>query len=85
MPAISRFFGIVISMYHKDHLYPHFHARYGENEISVDIRTGSITGRFPPNASRLVREWLNLHRIELMENWRLAGTHQLLNPIAPLE
>ena len=30
MPEISRFFGMVIMMYHKDHPPPHFHVRYGK-------------------------------------------------------
>ncbi|WP_343405710.1 DUF4160 domain-containing protein, partial [Caldilinea sp.] len=28
MPEISRFFGIVIAMYYKEHGIPHFHAKY---------------------------------------------------------
>jgi len=30
VPAISRFFGIVIAMYFDDHGPPHFHARHAE-------------------------------------------------------
>ncbi|MHB1702965.1 MAG: DUF4160 domain-containing protein [bacterium] len=29
MPEISRFFGIIISIFYDDHNPPHFHARYG--------------------------------------------------------
>ncbi len=29
MPEVSRFLGIVIAMYHKEHGIPHFHAKYG--------------------------------------------------------
>ncbi len=32
MPEISRFFGIIISMHHKDHPPPHFHTRYGASK-----------------------------------------------------
>ncbi|HYX28214.1 MAG TPA: DUF4160 domain-containing protein [Pyrinomonadaceae bacterium] len=28
MPEISRFFGIVIAIYYKEHGIPHFHAKY---------------------------------------------------------
>ena len=35
MPIISKFFGIVIYMYWKDHAPPHFHAKYGDDEIVV--------------------------------------------------
>jgi hypothetical protein len=37
MPEISRFFGIVITMYHEDHAPPHFHARYGESRARIAI------------------------------------------------
>jgi len=32
MPEISRFLGIIIAMFYKDHAPPHFHAIYGEEE-----------------------------------------------------
>jgi hypothetical protein len=37
MPRISEFFGIVISMFYKDHMPPHIHAAYGGNEAIVGI------------------------------------------------
>ena len=52
MPVISRFLGIVISMYWDDHLPPHFHAKYGEYEVTVNIETGVIEGKFPKRALR---------------------------------
>ena len=39
MPTISRFFGIVIFMNYNDHLPPHFHARYQDQEVTVEIET----------------------------------------------
>jgi hypothetical protein len=58
---------------------------YGEHEITVGILDGSVTGRFPSRALRLVREWRKLHREELLENWRLARERRPLKSIAPLE
>ena len=37
MPEISRFLGIVIAMFYSDHAPPHFHARYGDYEVTVRI------------------------------------------------
>jgi hypothetical protein len=37
MPELSRFFGIVIAMYFRDHVPPHFHARYGEHEAKFAV------------------------------------------------
>jgi phosphomannomutase len=39
MPEISRFFGIIISMFYDEHNPPHFHARYDEHKIAVGINT----------------------------------------------
>jgi len=85
MPEISRFLGIIIAMFYRDHAPPHFHAIYGEYEIIVEIESGIINGRFPKRALKLVFEWLELHREELLENWRLAEDRRPLNKIEPLE
>ncbi|NOT29387.1 MAG: DUF4160 domain-containing protein [Planctomycetes bacterium] len=85
MSEISRFLGIVIKMYHREHGPPHFHARYGEYEVSIQIWSGVVTGRFPPRALRHVMEWYDLHRIELLRNWELGSHEQPLERIDPLE
>jgi hypothetical protein len=85
MPVISRFLGIVIAMYWDDHSPPHFHAKYGEYEITVDIHTGVVAGKFPKRALRHVLEWYELHKDELLEDWDLCRNQQMLNPIEPLE
>lgn len=85
MPQVSRFFGIVIAMYHDDHPPPHFHARYAGNEIQVGIRDGRVNGKFPARAQALVLEWWNLHRDDLETNWRLVSNGNEPHWIAPLE
>ena len=85
MPELSRFLGIVVYMLYDDHKPPHFHAEYGEYKISVEIESGVVEGRFPRRALRAVLEWHELHREELLEDWRLAEAHQPLQKIAPLE
>ena len=85
MPIISKFLGIIITMYWDDHLPPHFHAKYSEYEISVDIYTGIVTGKFPKRALRHVLEWYELHKDKLIKNWELCEKQEALNPIEPLE
>jgi hypothetical protein len=85
MPVISRFFGIVVFMYWRDHAPPHFHAKYQDEEATVEIETGTVAGRLNPRALRMVQEWRELHRAELLENWSLAGSKRSLNRIEPLE
>lgn len=86
VPEISRFFGIVIRMFFNDHAPPHFHADYAEHRASFDIATGRVlTGALPPRALRLVAEWLDLHRAELLDDWQRAAAGQALRRIAPLD
>ena len=85
MPEISRFLGIVIRMYYRDYAPPHFHAEYGEYEITVEIGSGLVEGRFPRRALAAVLEWYTQHENELAQNWELARQEQPLNKIDPLE
>jgi len=85
MPELCRFFGIVIAMLHRDHEPSHFHALYGDQEITVEIETGIVTGRMSKRALRLVLEWYEEHRDELREDWQRALRKEPLEPIAPLE
>jgi hypothetical protein len=85
MPVISRFLGIVIYMFWNDHAPPHFHAKYGEYEITVEIESGVIDGKFPPRALKHVMEWAGLHKEDLMADWDLCRQAQMPQPIQPLE
>jgi len=84
MPTISRFYGIFIFMNYNDHLPPHFHARYQDQEIIVKIETGVVEGRMSKRALRMVLEWLDLHQAEIMANWELARQRKPLHDISPL-
>jgi hypothetical protein len=85
MPEISRFFGIVIYIFYDEHNPPHFHAEYGKYSISVEIRSGIVKGRFPKKQLRVVLDWYDLHKKELMEDWQLATKDQPLKKIKPFE
>jgi len=84
MPEICRFYGIIIFMNYNDHDPPHFHARYEDQEVTVEFPTGIIKGQMSKRALRMLFEWSELHLEELMENWRLARERRPLNKIAPL-
>lgn len=86
MPAISRFFGIVITLNYNDHPPPHFHVRYAEQKALVRIDDLTVLhGHLSPRVLGLVVEWAVQHRNELAENWRLAQEQRPLVAIAPLE
>jgi hypothetical protein len=86
MPEISRFLGIVIQMYPRDHLPPHFHALYAGADAIVGIRPVAVLqGRLSPRVTALIVEWAQLHQAELLANWDRLQRGQLPVPILPLE
>lgn len=85
MPEISRFLGIVIAMYYREHQPPHFHAKYGEQTGIFSVaELKLIEGSLPPRVISLVLEWAFQHRDELMGDWQLAMAKKALRKIAPL-
>jgi hypothetical protein len=85
MPIICRFFGIIIFIYWKDHSPPHFHAKYQDQEITMDIKTGKINGNISKKAIKLINEWRKKHIDELLNDWDLAESNKILKNIEPLE
>lgn len=86
MPLISRFFGIVVMMYHSDHPPPHCHVGYGEYHAAICIEEVTVLeGRLPPRVLGLVVEWVSLHQDELLANWERVQRHEAPARIAPLE
>jgi hypothetical protein len=85
MPEISSFYGIVITMLFNDHNPPHFHVRYGEYRAQITIQDGIVEGVLPRRALNMVFEWLDLHRDELMDNWRRIENRKAIERIEPLK
>ena len=85
MPEISRFLGIIIAMYYRDHAPPHFHAVYGDYEVTVEIGSGEVQGFLPRRALAAVQEWRRIHRAELVSAWEMARNRETLPWIPPLE
>ncbi len=54
MPILSKFLGIIIKIFVKDHPPPHFHAKYAEYKCSVNIDNGEvIAGKMPTKKKKL--------------------------------
>jgi len=85
MPEISRFYGLFIFMNFKDHSPPHFHVRYGDYKVTVTIENGIVTGEMPQRALKMIFDWLDIHREELMDDWELSQKGEKLNRIEPLK
>lgn len=72
-------------MFFNDHAPPHFHARYGEFEATIDLSSLEvIEGELPRRALSLVQEWAMIHREELVENWELCREKSQPTKIDPL-
>jgi hypothetical protein len=85
MPEISRFYGIIIQMFFNDHNPPHFHVVYGEFKAVINIDDEIVEGFMPKRALKLVFEWMDLHKKELIDNWQLAQNSELPKKIEPLK
>ena len=85
MPEISRFYGIIIRMFYDEHDPPHFHVDYAEYKVTINLNNEVVKGFMPKRALKLVFEWLELHRDELVENWERCQKGIKPNPVPPLK
>ena len=76
MPTISMFYGMLIfNVFYnnKKHNRPHVHAEYGEYEASIAIDDGLVlSGKLASLKLKLVQAWIEIHREDLLVNWKLA-------------
>lgn len=78
MPEISRFLGIIITMYFDEHNPPHFHIQYNEHRATIEIRTLNLmAGSLPARVRGLVEEWAELHKEELLHIWETSDFHRI--------
>ena len=88
MPEISRFFGIIIRMFAEvgaPHHRPHFHAAYQDAIATFALDPiECIGGTLPRTQQRLVEAWAEIHRGELLEDWRRLQSGQPPLKIEPL-
>jgi len=83
------FYGIIVYMFSfddKKHHVPHIHINYAEYNASVSIISGNIiAGDFPKKKLKLVQAWIEIHRDELNDVWKLAIQGESLYKIEPLK
>jgi hypothetical protein len=85
LPTGKRRPRILIGMFFNDHPPPHFHARCGEFEATVEIGALELLeGELPHRAMSLVRELAMIHREELLEDWRFCRANAVPTKIEPL-
>ncbi len=86
MPEICRFFGIIIRMYYDEHNPPHLHAEYQGSAAVFDFRGNIMKGNLNSRtATKLVREWVDLHYKDLENAWEAARNYREIKKIDPLD
>jgi hypothetical protein len=85
MPRISEFDGMIIRMYWRDHMPPHFHVDYNGNDVVVGIDPARIMqGTLPGRLQRRLLQWTQSRRQQLLDNWQKAQQRLELEWIDPL-
>jgi len=85
MPEISRFFGIIISLYWRDHNPPHIHVTYQNYECTISVIDRIVEGHVPAKVIAKVSEWLDLHEAEILTLWEKAQRGEKLYKVEPLK
>jgi predicted RNase H-like HicB family nuclease len=71
-------------MFFNDHNPPHFHVNYQGYDAIIEIENGIVTGQMPRKALKLIYEWLDLHKKDLLKNWQKMRQRKPLSKIEPL-
>jgi len=89
MAIISMFYGIIVSLYFFDnrrHKKPHIHVQYQEEQAVLSIPEGEILeGSIKSNKVKLIQAWLEIHKDEIMADWKLASEGNEIFKIDPLK
>jgi hypothetical protein len=85
MPKVCSFYGIKIYIYWDDHPRPHFHAKYGGQEMVVAVNGLKISeGSLPHQATRLVMKWAKENLAAIKRDCDLAEKQMPVEQIPPL-
>ena len=89
MPIISMFYGIIVRMFNFDnqkHNKHHVHVEYQDYSCVFDIESGEILeGKLTIKSARLVQAWIEIHKDELLADWKLAVNGEKIFKIKPLD
>ena len=88
MPTIAIFYGIQVLMYFYDnnkHNIPHIHAEYQDFNAAFSIGEGQmLSGSFPPKQTKILQAWIEIHKEDLLIDWKLAVSGKEPLKIEPL-
>jgi microcystin-dependent protein len=70
LPTIAIINGVRLVIYPKDHLPPHLHAIFAENDAMISIATGDLLeGKLPAARLQAVRAWLIANQKQVSYVW----------------
>lgn len=61
------------------------HPKIGKKTEVKDVRVKIVKGEMPQRALKMIFEWLEIHRTDLLEDWELAQKGEALKKIKPLK
>lgn len=67
------------------HNLPHIHAEYGEDEAVFDFDGNVLEGSIPKKKERMVQAWIDIHKEDLIANWKLLSNGDGFFKIPPLQ
>ena len=88
MPSISMFYGIIVRMYcgKAEHNPPHIHVYYQDFKSVINITNCELMeGELPPRQTRLALAWIEIHKDELLADWKLCQNGEKPFSIDPLK
>ena len=88
MPVLSMFYGIIIRMQSEKggkHHLPHTHVIYGDDKSFFSLEGEQIEGTISFSKKKLVEAWIEIHKEELMANWKLLEEGEQFFKIEPLK
>ncbi len=86
MPTISMFFGLIVRMYYapKEHNPPHVHVFYQNTKAIMDFDGNMIEGELSVRHLRMMQAWIEIHREELLADWKLCQNGEKPFQVEPL-
>ena len=88
MPVISMFYGIIIRMQSEHggkHHVPHIHVVCNNEESVFSLEGELMEGSISPSKRKLVEAWIEIHKEELLANWKLLDEGEQFFKIDPLK
>jgi hypothetical protein len=69
-----------------EHNPPHIHGYYQENTVVIEIHECKVLeGQMPARQLRLIQAWIEIHRDELLADWKLCQNGEKPFQIEPLK